>query len=158
MALRQGEYKAAQIGIIYYNSHVRPEEKQLDLAKRIDNLLLNNGSSVDRALSIVTEKLNIPEVPKTLYEMTFQLQLLKDQELLVQRYLLVKELRLNCTQSITPEHIGVMLKDSVTEAEPYELIIQSFAKILRCLYGHGLTQKERFSLLLGDRLSARSPY
>ncbi|CBK19837.2 uncharacterized protein [Blastocystis hominis] len=84
-----GEYKAAQIGITYFNSHVRPEKRQLDLAKRIDNLLLNPASNVDRALSIVTEKLDVPEVPKTMYELTFQLQKLKDQDLLVQRYLLV---------------------------------------------------------------------
>ena len=47
---------------------------------------------MDRALSIVTEKLDVPEVPKTMYELTFQLQKLKDQDLLVQRYLLAFEL------------------------------------------------------------------
>ena len=62
---------------------------ELDLAKRIGNLLLNPTSNVDRALSIVTERLEVPEVPKTMYELTFQLQKLKDQDLLVQRYLLV---------------------------------------------------------------------
>ena len=78
------------MGIAYFNSHVPPEKQELDLAKRIDNLLLNpTTSNVDRALSIVTERLEVPEVPKTMYELTFQLQKLKDQDLLVQRYLLV---------------------------------------------------------------------
>ena len=156
----QGEYKAAQIGIAYFNSHVPPEKQELDLAKRIDNLLLNPTSNVDRALSIVTERLEVPEVPKTMYELTFQLQKLKDQDLLVQRYLLVfGSCCLSLTlQSIPPEHIASLLqKETVQEAEPYELIIHNLTKILRFLPSSALiTQKEHIALLLGDGLLACS--
>ena len=64
------------------------EKQQLDLAKRIEEEL-NGESKVERALSMVSERMDIPKVPDSLYELVYQLQVFKDQHTLLHRYLLV---------------------------------------------------------------------
>ena len=64
------------------------EKQQLDLAKRIEEEL-NGESMVERALSMVSERMDVPKVPDSLYELVYQLQVFKDQHTLLHRYLLV---------------------------------------------------------------------
>lgn len=115
----RGESGAAAVGLKYYNSHCGTR-RDTALVQQIEAKLNPANATLQNALSLAEERMELPPAPSSLYNLTYNLQSIKDSPTLIQKYLM----------SIAPSRFGELFSAGDADCEPYEMVISCLRDIL----------------------------
>ena len=120
----RGESGAAVVGLKYYNSHCGTH-RDAALVQQIEAKLNPVNTTLQNALSLAEERMELPPPPTSLYNLTYNLQSIKDSPTLIQKYLM----------SISPSRFGELFSAGDADCEPYEMVISCLHTILEYVRG-----------------------